>query len=211
MSNDKSIKYVDLAFSLLFHALFLFTALCGLYLIVISKTQEQVLHDQIRKNIEALVERMPNDGNFASAFSTLQSSFSDLSTKYYNAANAATEINNKRVRQMMIFTGITLVLLIVIPWLFIKFTCGKSFHWGHVILENAVFFSAIGVFELYFFKTVIFKYIPIVPSTFQEAFFDSVKRHFKVDTAEQLPDFSSLLKNLEQAKMSLNELKNQKM
>lgn len=171
-------NYTDLSLSLLFHALFLFLALCGLYLGYISKVQEGVLHDQVKQNMEKIVQELPEDEQTINTMFTLRPIFKNLSTKYYNSSTSATEINNKRVQNMMILTGVALLLFIVFPYLFLRFSCKKNVSVRYIILENIVFFACIGAFELYFFKTVIFKYVPVMPSTFKQAFYESVKKYF---------------------------------
>lgn len=171
-------NYTDLALSLLFHGLFLFIALCGLYLGYISKVQEQVLHDQVKQNLEKVVDNLPEDTETTNTMFTLAPIFKNLSTKYYNIGTSATVINNTRVHNMMILTAVSLALFILIPYLFLKFSCKKKVGIMHIILENFIFFACIGAFELYFFKTVIFKYVPVMPSVFKQAFYDSVRKYF---------------------------------
>ena len=46
----------------------------------------------------------------------------------------------------------------------------------HIIIENLIIFTGIGVVEFMFFKYIILKYIPIKPSFMLEYILDSAKK-----------------------------------
>ena len=86
----------------------------------------------------------------------------------YSQPAEATTVNNKWVRNLIIYTIVALFVLLITIVLIIKFRCGYDIHLIRIIIINLIIFTFVGIIEYLFFINVIVKYVPVKPSYFMK-------------------------------------------
>jgi hypothetical protein len=178
-------RYTTLIFSLLFHALFLFVALSMLYLFVILPIERNAFNNEIKENINKfdiqtkIKNRLdtldPTNRNLAiSVIQNAQPLLKRYET-FYSTPEPSAQLTNKYLVYLIITVIVILVLSIIVPYLFLKFSCSYDIPVGKIILENIILFIMVGVFEVGFFWYIARKYIPVQPSVFSNRIVDNIK------------------------------------
>jgi hypothetical protein len=185
MTTRSKDRYTTLIFSLLFHALFLFVALSVLYLFVILPIERNAFNNEIKENINKfdiqtkiknrLNELDPNSRNLAiTAIQTAQPLLKRYED-FYNTPELSTQITNKYLVYLIIAIIIIFILSILLPYLFLRFSCNYTLPIGEIIMENILLFILVGSFEIGFFWYIARKYIPVQPSTFSNRVVENIK------------------------------------
>ena len=173
------INITDNLFSLIFHALFLFMALSLLYIFVVSKIESKAFRNeigsQIKNNLLQQLSKNDTNGNFKKVLQANSNSLEKL-TKYYSSETKETIAYNNGLKNMMILIVIIFVLSIILPYLFLRFTCNYKVPLGSIILENVILFIFIGVFEVFFFLKIASKFVPTPPSTLVNEIIDNLNK-----------------------------------
>lgn len=161
---------LDKTLSASLHIFILFAVLCLLFIFIVSKLEMNAFNDEIKTLMTNKVlpdlkahgsAQLKHDLNFIN-FDALKS--------YYSGPNQALSINNKWIKTVMIIVNAFLFLFIVT----ISLLGRKCLSFRYILLENAIVFLLIGIFEYMFFKRVASKYIPVLPSTFQQTLFTNL-------------------------------------
>ncbi len=92
------------------------------------------------------------------------------------------ESDTKKVNNYFIYSSIkiTMIILIVIFILIVaasKLLCHKL-PLKHILIENIIIFSGIGIIHFLLFKFIILKYIPVEPSFITTYLLEIIKKHF---------------------------------
>lgn len=186
-SSLRPIEYTPLVFSLIFHALFLFIALSLLYLFVILPIERNTFQDEIKNNIEKFdIDKKILD-NLSKQTPNIQKPTVDLlnsddtrdrlqrMNEYYSKPEPSTEITNKYLVALMIAVIIIFVLSIIIPYLFLRYSCNYPIPIGRIILENIGLFVLVASFEIAFFWYIARKYVPVQPTTLVNRIIENIK------------------------------------
>ncbi len=168
---------INFSMNLFVHVIFLFTILSVLFIIIISKLSSdainneliELVNDNVNSHYKNLNEEQKNTFNKLLNFMPL-----DKMSKLYAQPEKVRETNNKHVFSSMKLTIFLLLLLLVIIVVVSRLLCHKI-PMKHIIIENLIIFTGIGVVEFLFFKNIILKYVPVQPSFILSYLFDSVK------------------------------------
>ena len=97
----------------------------------------------------------------------------------YSQPAEATTVNNKWVRNLIIYTIVALFVLLITIVLIIKFRCGYDIHLIRIIIINLIIFTFVGIIEYLFFTNIIVKYVPVKPSYFMQKIFGELQILFQ--------------------------------
>ena len=157
-------KATNITLSALMHIFILFAVLCTLFILVISKVERSKFREEINaittdKLVPALKQH--RDPRIDVILKRLDL---DRIKAYYAKESDKVKISNEWMVITMVIINVFLFLLI----LAINVLARKCVHIGHLILENAIVFIFVGIFEFLFFKNIASKYVPVHPSEFQK-------------------------------------------
>lgn len=152
-------------FSSFLHALILFIILSALFVFVISKIEEKLFNDEISKHIqEELPKSLKENDTDGSIKLLLKGVPFNRLEKLYSEPSEDTQIYNTWLKKVMLLVASAILIIIIISALFLYFSCGQLIPVGHIVGENIVIFTLVGIFEGLFFYYIASKYVPVPPS-----------------------------------------------
>ena len=172
------------ALNIIVHVFLLFLALTLLYKYVVAPMESGALQGEVNDNIknsivtqystlpEAQKEKLGGSLQAARPF------LEKLETSYATD-DPLRVLNNKTVFSYawIIIAGLALLLVVVLSvFAACKVSIGRTFL--HVLMENAIIFTVIGVIEYSFFKLVATKFIPVMPSQLGKNALQALKESF---------------------------------
>ena len=179
---DSSCKQKDKIFNvstnIYVHVIFLFAILSVLFIFIISKLSTKVINTEIIHMVnEKLSETYANLNNTEkqNTKNMLNIIPLELLTRYYTRPDKVKETNNK-----LLFNKILMLLIVLILVLFIIIGIAKllchNLPLKHILIENIIIFTGIGIVEFAFFYFIIFNYIPTKPSFIASYIIDYIKK-----------------------------------
>jgi hypothetical protein len=179
---DSSCKRKDKIFNfgtnIYVHVIFLFAILSALFIFIISKLTTKLINNEIID--------MVND-NLSDSYSNLNETQKqntnnvlniiplDLLKRYYSKPDKIKETNNNLLFKKILTLLIILILVLFIVIGITKLLC-HNLPLKHILIENIVIFTGIGIVEFSFFYFIIFKYIPTKPSFIASYIIDYIKK-----------------------------------
>lgn len=122
---------------------------------MLKKEQQESLNPQLFANQINLQQELVNTFNQSSPF--------DKMIQYYNKPDPlVTNSNDWLFRDMFTVTGILCVLSLLI--VIVSYLLCNNIDIKHMMLENVLIFTGIGIIELLFFKYIAINYAPAPPS-----------------------------------------------
>jgi hypothetical protein len=168
-TNKHTIFGIDISV----HVLILFTILSWFFMLYTAKLEKKALNDRLKDNISYTID------NFLNSLTIVQKQ--ELK-KINNSPNITalrevlkqpdqnTDTNNKWLFRTIIYTNVTLLVLVTLVTVLLMTQCDKCIDIKHILLVNFITFVFVGGFEYLFFKNVGFKYSPSMPSTISNTF-----------------------------------------
>jgi hypothetical protein len=176
----RSLKHTSntsIIFSAFLHALILFAILSMLFLLVISVLETKAFKSEINKNLDKTLPQALQDHNDGGVLKqTLKDLPLDKMEKLYDQPSDAVKIYNSWLKTTMIICIVAGLIGMIISSLFLYFTCNKRIPFWFIVAENIAIFTAVGIFEAYFFLKIGFKYIPVPPSLLIERLYADLKK-----------------------------------
>jgi len=156
------------------HSLFLFSFLSAFFVFYISKISKNAIEDELENNIQsALGDQLVNLPDAAkSSLRTLP--FNQLK-KMYSRPEKAMEVNNTWLFKTILLVNVMLWAMLIFVIILLKTSCRKELNIMHILLENGIAFSFIGLVEYLFFTKIALKFIPVNPSVIPKEFINSLK------------------------------------
>lgn len=184
MENSNQCKskrnLINLSVNIYVQVLLLFTILSMLFIHVISKVETSEINDELQDlvsdNMIDQYKKLNNDDK-QRINSVLNMINLNTLDKMYDREDKTRKVNNEGVYRSIYMV---LILLIVVFIIVIGLSKGLCYNipLKHIIVENIVIFSCIGVVEFMFFKNIILKYVPTKPSFMGQYIFQKVKETF---------------------------------
>jgi thiosulfate reductase cytochrome b subunit len=170
--------YLNFGTNVFVHILFLFTILTTLFIFVISKISSNAINseitDLVNKNINNKIDKLSQDDK-----KNLKKIIDELNlsklTKLYEKEDKVRKYNNKFVNKTMIISVILLVIILLFIIVISKLLCHKL-PLKHILVDNFIIFTGVGIVEFLFFKYIILKYIPIKPSFLSIELVNTIKK-----------------------------------
>lgn len=168
---------INFSMNLFVHVIFLFTILSVLFIFIISKLSSEsinnelidIINDNVNDHYKKLNEEQKD--TFRNLLNVMPL---DKLSRFYSQPEKVRETNNKHVFTSMKLTLFLLLILLVIIVIVARLLCHRI-PMKHIIIENIIIFSGIGLVEFLFFKNIVLKYVPVKPSFIISYLFDSVK------------------------------------
>lgn len=163
-------------FSSLLHFLILFSVLCILFLLVVSKLEKQefnekindILNTKLKPAIQGYIDNPNIPEETKTAFNNID--WKRLETFYSKPSKEVTTNNDWIIAMMVLINIFFLIILIIIGSL----SSLEITNIWYIIIENIIIFSVVGAFEYLFFRYVVTKYVPVKPSTFERTIFEKL-------------------------------------
>jgi hypothetical protein len=176
----KALKHTSntsIIFSAFLHALILFAILSILFLFVISVLETKAFKTEINKNLDnTLPEALEKNDEKGILKQTLKQLPMDKMKKIYDRPSASVTIYNSWLKTTMIICIVAGIIGMIISSLFLYFTCNKRIPFWFIVAENIAIFTAVGIFEAYFFLKIGVKYIPVPPSLLIQRLYEDLKK-----------------------------------
>lgn len=167
------------------HVIILFTFLSLFYMYYISELSKKSFDREISKNIDKFVKKAIEETDITeienSKYLLKHIPFENFAILFEEPSQTTT-LQNK-----WLFNSLTASIIVMWLMLFgfiflVKGKCGKEIGNEitvvNLIKNNITTFLFIGLVEYMFFTNVAVKFIPVVPSTLTNSFFDEIKKKF---------------------------------
>ena len=161
-------KKTEIFFKLLLHILILFTLLSGLFWIIISKIQTEMITTAISNSLISAISNykktLPSSQEGLSFFK-IPDDVKNAIIASYSTPDEKMSMNNEYVKKMC-YIYIIMFILIILTFLgTLYFSCEyKDFPLCFNLTENIIIFTFVAVLEAVFFYKIALKYAPILPS-----------------------------------------------
>ena len=164
------------------HVLILFSFLTIFFFLIISKKEKQsidrVFDNIINEKVGSLFDNVDNIDKQTNSFTIDWSQVNKVAGKISQKSQGEDpELieNNKKLRNMSIVMVGTLVVILVLLYLYYIFVKKYKINLGHILAENAVIFLFIGAIEYMFFMNIAAKYVPETPEDISNSLLDKIK------------------------------------
>lgn len=119
-----------------------------------------------KKNIPNVSQNLNSYSNFKDVIESLKGNFDyNYYVNIYSQENFARKLVNQEVINKIIHVNILLILITIVFTVFLYFSKNVTIHdIQHVLIENMLTFSMVGVVEFLFFTKISLNYIPAPPS-----------------------------------------------
>lgn len=157
---------VNKVFSSILHILILFCVLCTLFILVVSKLERSEFNEQIENIINSklppILKQFDTDGTLKADLKKID--LDKIRQFYEDTPSERVATTNKWIKIVMIICNVFLLILLLV----IGFLARGCLSLGEILLENVLALALIGTFEYMFFKTIASKFVPVLPSAFQQ-------------------------------------------
>ena len=184
MSSSKTCKpksfYLNFGVNVFVQILFLFTILTALFTQIVTNLSSEHINSElselINHSVDSQIDNMnPIEKNLI--LLKLKENNIDKLSKMYDTEDKTRKYNNYFVFSSLKFTIILLLTTLIIIIAVTRLLCYKL-PMKHILIENIIIFTGIGIIEYMFFKYIILKYIPIEPSFITQYLLKTVKQNF---------------------------------
>jgi hypothetical protein len=173
---------INLGINVYIQVLLLFTILSMLFIHVISKVETSAINDELQDlvsdNMIDNYQKLDNEDK-QKIKSVLNLIDLNVLDKMYDKEDTARRLNNEGVYRS-IYIALTLIVVAFIIGLALNKGLCHKVPLKHLITENIIIFSCIGVVEFMFFKHIILKYVPTKPSFMSQYIVQKVKQTLNV-------------------------------
>jgi len=162
------------------HVLILFTVLTALFIYIIADLETNAVKSELDNNINNIVNKLFETSNVdINSIKNIvkqlpQTVLKKLYIKQYEPAKVSNDWLFTVMKANIAVIALLIVTMIIIPMLL----CKENVNIKHILAENALTFTFVGIAEYLFFTHIAFKYVPVKPSVFITSFLDSMKSKF---------------------------------
>ena len=184
MNSSKNCKpksfYLNFGVNVFVQILFLFTILTALFTQIITNLSSEHINSElselINHSVDSQIDKLsPIQKKLI--LSKLKENGVDKLSKMYDQEDKTRKYNNYFVFTSLKFTLILLIAILIIIVVVTRLLCYKL-PMKHILIENVIIFTGIGIIEFMFFKYIILKFIPIEPSFITQYLLKTVKQYF---------------------------------
>ena len=132
---------------------------------------------KLLQRIQSTIRENPSRLNLVNIIQVLNHTdvFQQVSASLNKPDPTAKIINDNLFDKMSTFIIFLVVFFIILAFIFSK---NSDFHISHILIENGITFTFIGIIEVIFFLMIAYKYLPVVPSFLNTKLFDTLKQKF---------------------------------
>jgi uncharacterized protein involved in cysteine biosynthesis len=174
----------ELIVNIILHVLILLSILSLLFWFVITKLEKDNITKEVNNNIsdyfdnlkENLNEKDKND--IKNIIKNSNNVLEDLKKLYVKPSE-----NNETTNRWVLYSNLLYILLILgillTIVLTIRLVCkSNDFPFWHILKENIIIFTFVGMIEVFFFLNIALKFIPTKPSLIINSVLNSLKEKF---------------------------------
>lgn len=157
---------VNTSIGLMFHVSALFLILGLFFMLYASSVMRDVFASELDHIIKKDLKKTLNDMDAISEISlksTIEVVDLDRLIKLYSTEDEAFAVHNEWLFNVIIIITVSLFIVTIIAIVISKLLC-NDINLTHLIVENILIFTGIGLIEMMFFFFVAQKYIPAPPS-----------------------------------------------
>lgn len=177
---NKSVKDKNFVLNMVMHSMILFSFLSVFFIYYITTLTDKAFKEEVthlmdssleeashaikqNKNVQETLEKLPIDNILNS----------------YKKPHKQVQALNKGLFKVVFTVNIMLWVFLVLSLYIFNSILGIGIDIKHVIIENAIVFSIVGVVEYLFFKMIAFKFVPVEPSFISKQFLEKLKKKFE--------------------------------
>lgn len=173
-------NYAPMGINITIHVMILFAILSLFFMYYISKLSTEILNHEIVHNlnnaIDAEISKMPVQGK--NMLSSISKSINvDKLKDVFKEQDSLVAMHNKWLFRTMILVNVCLFIMVCLMVFLLMKQCNQCIPISHILIENGLTFTFVGIVEILFFKFVALKYIPTKPSTIITAFLNSISKN----------------------------------
>ena len=168
-------KTITTSVNILVHVIILFSFLSVFFFMYISKIESDAFKSELGSLVSNEITNML-DKNPAIVFelSEIKPVITKFTKMYEKPMRSSLE-RNIMVKLLAAFTIIILVGILLTMVLTVTYECKEKVDMSHILIENIIIFTFIGVVEFLFFTRVAIKYVPVLPSTMINTMIEATK------------------------------------
>lgn len=177
MSCKKHSFYTELVINVIIHMIILFIILSGLFWLFIAKKSSEALTKEINQNVDKVFEKLnlsPTDKTAIHKYVNDNKSLLDILEKQYHQPDPIVTKNNNWLKIFNITSLAILVVTLVVVLTVLSLSCSMCIPIWHILKENLILFTFVGIIEGLFFYYIAMHYVPVTPSIAVNAFIDRV-------------------------------------
>ena len=174
-------QVIDIGINVIFHMAILFSILSIFFIFyaskIISQAFERELNSMIKQNINKTLNKLPNNQQETIKAILGPVDFSRI-IKYYSQTDKTVKVYNDWLFKTVIIVNILLFILVVLVITTANKLC-YDVNLGHLLTENLIIFTGIGIIEFAFFKFIALRYVPAPPSLMIKTIISSLQNSLK--------------------------------
>lgn len=164
-----------------FLVVFYFAFAAGLEQKSINNELHSVINSQISSVLDGFKKASGSKSGVATKFVPSRESLKKVSDRLETESKDTNRTewirkNNNDLKTTAAVIALSLCLLFFIQWIVYRFVFNKEdIHMKHVLLENLILFSIIGVIEYLFFTKIATHFVPVMPDTLSTSVVERVQ------------------------------------
>ena len=178
---EESSERLNLALNVAIHVFILFCILSIFFMFYVSNLSRQALNNELDTNIKNMIDAkvavLSEEQRYAIRRELQHLPLNKIISIYENPSAPVT-INNKMLFRIITIINVAMFLMILLSIFLIKKVAGICPPIRHILFENFVVFSLVGIIEVIFFKFVASQFIPVKPSVLVNSTISSLQSKF---------------------------------
>ncbi len=179
-----------------FHVFVLILFLTIFFTKVISKIEKDTLSAEIEYEVNENLQNALKAGDSSGNIKEILSTVDDLGVfqtldKMYSQPDAEQEMHNKWLFGVAIGSVAVLFIMCALFAMTLSLSCGQCIPITHIVVENLIIFSGIGIVEYVFFTNIALKYIPTKPSLIVKSAIEALKDSINSSSVASAPAVST--------------------
>ena len=173
-------KNVSFFINTTLHMFILLVIISGFFFFYVSKLSrdkfKQELEDIINTYLPEAIQNADTTGALKLALKTI--GMDRVVAYYQNKTDKATEIQNTWLVRVTLVAIACLFFTIVLTIVLLKYSCQQKAPFWHIIRENIILFTFVGLIEITFFLEIARYFVPTEPSLMMQSLIDALKKDF---------------------------------
>jgi hypothetical protein len=169
--------YTELVINVIIHMIILFIILSGLFWLFIANKSTEALTKEINENVDRAFDKLnlsPADKINIHKYVIVNKPLLDILEKQYRQPDPIVIKNNNWLKIFNITSLAILVVTLIVVLTVLFLSCSMCIPIWHILKENLILFTFVGLIEGLFFYYIAMKYVPVTPSLAVNAFINRV-------------------------------------
>lgn len=168
-------KTITASMNILVHVIILFSFLSVFFFTYISKIETDAFKSELGSLVSSeIINLLDKKPEISQQLSTVKPVISKFLKMYEKPMRSSVE-RNIMIKLLATFTILILIGILLTIILTVTYECKEKVNISHILIENVVIFTCIGIVEFLFFTRVAIKYVPVLPSTMVDTMLEATK------------------------------------